>query len=87
MSETRCYWTKDDNGDPFLIPQCYGAAIHPEGCTCSVPGSRIELAENARDALGEEVQRLREKLLHGNERYLLLLDENRRLRAKLSGGA
>ena len=33
--ERHCYWMKDENGDPVLIPQCWGSLYDPSQCTCS----------------------------------------------------
>lgn len=59
----RCHWVRLADGEEMMIPGCYGTAISgPHACTCDVPGSRIERAEDLIREMHERHERLRGRL-------------------------
>jgi hypothetical protein len=79
----RCYWVREADGTETLIPMCIGAAIHPSGCTCDAPQSRIERAVECADIARREADRLRQKLRTASERASRLEAVNRELARRL----
>ncbi len=79
-----CHWTKDGDGNPVMIPECYGGANDPEHCTCNIAGSELDkLREELREAY-ERIERMRLATHRQNERYLQVFNANRNLRARIA---
>jgi hypothetical protein len=79
----RCFWVREPDGTETLIPMCIGSANHPSQCTCSMPQSRIERAEEQATVARGEVDRLRQKLLAASDRASRLTSENLNLLRRL----
>lgn len=59
-----CKWVRDPDGTETMIPGCYGTVISgPHACTCDIPGSRIERAQETIREMHAHLDRLRERLV------------------------
>lgn len=78
-----CHWTKDGDGNPVMIPECYGGANDPEHCTCNITGSELDKLREALREAEERIERMRAATQRFNERYAQVFNHNRALRARI----
>lgn len=63
LPPNRCAWTRDADGEEWLIPGCMGAAaLGPENCTCGIPESRIERAELLAAERARTIEKMRARM-------------------------
>ncbi len=79
-----CHWVTDGNGDPVMIPECYGGAHHPSSCTCEVRGSDLDQAKEALREAELRIERMRAASHLKNQRYEQIFNMNRRLRERIA---
>lgn len=79
----RCQWYRDGDGE-VLIPACIGCAVAgPDNCTCDVPMSKIEAAEEAAREEREWAEELRRRLIARQHEIEYLRRNNHELRQKV----
>ena len=78
-----CHWTKDSNGDPVMIPECYGCANHPGDCTCEVRGSQLDQIGDALQEAEARIEQQTDTIHQLNKRLEVERRANSALRARI----
>lgn len=78
-----CHWVKGEDGQEFMIPECYGGAHDPKECTCEVKGSELDRAKEAWREAEERISRMVDAGHRLNERYTQIFNQNRNLRERI----